>query len=386
MIPYGRQSIDASDTEAVVKVLQSDYLTTGPAVEQFEKKLCGLTGTKHAIACANGTAALHLACMALGIGKGKTGITSPITFLASANCVEFCNGATDFVDIDPETLCLSVAALKTYLQKGNRPAVVIPVDFAGAPADLPSLWALAQEYGFNVIEDAAHAIGSTYTHDNKEHQCGSCAHSDLAIFSFHPVKAVTTGEGGAVMTNSDALAEKVRLYRNHGMTKKPELLTKNDGPWYYEMHEPGYNYRITDMQCALGISQLEKLKEFKLRRQEIVRKYNKAFANNNLLITPPWPKNSSPCFHLYALQFTQGENARRTAYDNLRQQGILPQVHYIPVYWQPYYSKKYGYRQGKCPAAELYYSRCLSLPLYPAMTDGDCKLVVSSIKKCVEKK
>jgi perosamine synthetase len=386
MIPYARQSIDAMDTEAVVNVLQSDYLTTGPAVEKFEKKLCGLTGAKHAIACANGTAALHLACMALGICKGKTGITSPITFLASANCVEFCNGAIDFVDIDPGTLCLSASALELYCKKHAPPAVVVPVDFGGVPADLPGIWALAQKYCFKVIEDAAHAIGSTYTHDNKEHQCGCCAHSDMAIFSFHPVKAITTGEGGAVMTNNDALAEKVRLYRNHGMTKNPELLTRNDGPWYYEMHELGYNYRITDMQCALGISQLEKLKQFKRRRQEIVRKYNRAFANNDLLITPPWPKNSSPCFHLYTLQFVQGENIRRSVYDKLKQQGILPQVHYIPVYLQPYYSQKYGYRQGKCPAAEMYYSRCFSLPLYPAMTNGDCELVISSIKKYMEKK
>jgi UDP-4-amino-4,6-dideoxy-N-acetyl-beta-L-altrosamine transaminase len=385
-LPYARQSLDETDIKAVSEILRSDWLTCGPTVEIFEKKLCELTNAKYAVVCSNGTAALHIACMALDISKGDLGITSPITFLASANCIEFCGGHVDFVDIDPATLCLSVQELEAYLKKGKRPKVVIPVDFAGVPADLPLFSKLSKRYGFKIIEDAAHSLGSTYNYNGKTCQCGSCAHSDLAIFSFHPVKAITTGEGGAVMTNNDALAEKVRLYRNHGMTKNPEVLTRNDGPWYYEMHELGYNYRITDMQCALGISQLEKLKEFKCRRQEIVYKYNKAFANNDLLITPPWPKNSSPCFHLYALQFRQGENIRRSAYDKLKQLGILTQVHYLPVYRQPYYSKKYGYRRGKCPAAELYYSRCLSLPLYPAMTDGDCELVVSSIKKYMEKK
>jgi perosamine synthetase len=379
MIPYGKQSIDESDIEPVGQVLRSDFLTTGPAVELFERKLCELTGARYAVACSNGTAALHLACLALGIGKGNTGITSPITFLASANCVEFCGGAMDFVDIDPDTLCLSTAALESYCKDHASPTVVIPVDFAGVPADLPGIWTLAQKYGFKVIEDAAHAIGSTYTHDSKELQCGCCAHSDMAIFSFHPVKTITTGEGGVVLTNDSALAKRLRRFRNHGMTKDADSLSRNDGPWYYEMHELGFNYRITDLQCALGISQMNRLGVFKKRRQEIVAAYNKAFSDHPDLIIPPWPSETSPCFHLYALQFAKGDRVRKRVYEILAANGVLPQVHYIPVYRQPYYQKKYGYRQGKCPAAETYYFRCLSLPLYPALTDSDVNKVIGQV-------
>ena len=379
MIPYGKQSIDENDISVVEKVLRSDYLTTGPAVESFEHKLCDLTGARHAVACANGTAALHLACMALGIGKGNTGITSPITFLASANCVEFCGGAMDFVDIDPDTLCLSTAALESYCKDHAPPTVVIPVDFAGVPADLPAIWALAKKYDFKVIEDAAHAIGSTYTYDSKEFQCGCCTHSDMTIFSFHPVKAITTGEGGAILTNNAVYANRLRRFRNHGMTKDPDSLSRNDGPWYYEMHELGFNYRITDLQCALGTSQMNRLAAFKKRRQEIASKYNEAFSGRADLIVPPWPPETSPCFHLYALQFTKGEQVRKRVFESLAAHGISAQVHYIPVYWQPYYQKKYGYRQGKCPASETYYSRCLSLPLYPAMADLEVNKVIEHV-------
>ena len=379
MIPYGRQSIDESDKRAVLGVLDSDFLTCGPSVDAFEKKLCVVTGARYAVACANGTAALHLACMALGIKKGDLGITSPITFLASANCVEFCGGAIDFVDIDAETLCISVSGLERYCKSGKRPKVVIPVDFAGVPADLPVIWDLARTFGFKVIEDAAHALGSTYTHNGQTFHCGSCAHSDLATFSFHPVKTITTGEGGAIMTNNETLAERLRLLRNHGMTKDPHVLTRNDGPWYYEMHELGYNYRITDIQCALGSSQLEKLPAFKKRRQEIVREYNDAFRSHSQLIIPPWPEGTSPCFHLYPLQFRGGAEIRKKAYDALTAVGIFPQIHYIPVYLQPYYKNKYGFKEGMCLNSEKYYNSCLSLPMYPGLSDSDVECIITEI-------
>lgn len=378
MIPYGRQTLDNRDKQAVLNALDSDFLTTGPTVELFEKHLCSLTGAKHAVACSNGTAALHLACMALEIKKGDLGVTTPITFLASANCIEFCCGSVDFVDIDPSTLCISVAELEKYCEQGKRPAAVIPVDFAGVPANLPAIWDLAKRFKFKVIEDAAHAIGSTYLFENKEYQCGSCAHSDLAIFSFHPVKTITTGEGGAITTNSDELAEKLRLYRNHGMTKNAKLLTRNDGPWYYEMHELGYNYRITDIQCALGISQLSKLPAFKRRRQEIVAMYNDGFKNRHTLITPPQPENTNPCFHLYPIQVKAGSEKRKEIFSGLLAQGISPQIHYIPVYWQPYYAKKYGFEKGLCPNAETYYNGCLSLPLFVDLSDADVKRIIDS--------
>jgi len=380
MIPYGRQYIDESDKNAILNILDSDYLTCGPAVDAFEKELCALTGAKYAVACANGTAALHLACMALGIKKGDLGITSPITFLASANCIEFCGGSTDFIDIDSDTLCISVSGIENYCKNGGKPAVIIPVDFAGVPADLPAIWDLARTFGFKVIEDAAHALGSTYTHEGNTYQCGCCAHSDLAIFSFHPVKTITTGEGGAIMTNDEALAERLRLFRNHGMTKDPYILTKNDGPWYYEMHELGYNYRITDLQCALGLSQLKKLSLFKKRRQEIVHKYSDAFKDNPKILVPPWPNNTSPCFHIYTVQFRDEPQTRKNVYEMLKTKNIFTQVHYIPVYWQPYYYHKYNYPLCKCPSAETYYYSCLSLPLYPELTDSDTNLVIRSIQ------
>ena len=254
-IPYGRQSIDDDDVYSVVKTLRSEFLTTGPNVEEFESGLCELTGAKHAIACSNGTAALHLACLALGIGENSLCVTSPITFLSSANCVEFCNGRVDFIDIDPNTLCLSSDRLEEYCQDVAVPDLVIPVDFAGVPADLPAKKALADKYGFKIIEDAAHSIGSTYTHNGTTYHCGGCAHSDMAIFSFHPVKTVTTGEGGAVLTNDDEMAEKIRQMRSHGIMRDSDLSGRNDGPWYYEMADLNFNSRITDFQCALGKSQ-----------------------------------------------------------------------------------------------------------------------------------
>jgi UDP-4-amino-4,6-dideoxy-N-acetyl-beta-L-altrosamine transaminase len=381
IIPYGKQCIDKEDIDSVVKSLQSDYLTTGPAVSQFEDALCEKVGARFAIACANGTTALHLACMSLGITKKDICITSPITFLASANCVEYCGGKIDFVDIDQKTRCLSVSGIEEYCKRNPPPSVVIPVDFAGVPADLPKLWALAKKYKFKVIEDAAHSLGSTYTYRGKQYQCASCNHSDLAILSFHPVKTVTTGEGGAVLTNSETLAKKLRVLRTHGMIK--DAATLINGEWYYEMREIGYNYRITDFQCALGLTQLKKLKDFKEKRQKIVNQYNKEFNNISAISIPPWPQNTSPCFHLYPIHIKGGMEIRKRVYEELKKCSILTQVHYIPVYWQPFYAEKYGFMRGLCPNAEKYYSGCLSLPLYPSMTQSDVNYVIKNFLKVV---
>jgi UDP-4-amino-4,6-dideoxy-N-acetyl-beta-L-altrosamine transaminase len=383
-IPYGRQSLDDADIQAVVNVLKSDWLTCGPAVDRFEQKLCEVTGAKFAVACSNGTAALHLACMALGVGPKTRAVTTPITFLASANCVEFCGGSVDFVDIDPSTLCLSPTALSEHCAKNGAPDLVIPVDFAGVPADLPALFALSRKHGFRIIEDAAHSIGSTFVHHGRTIKCGSCEFSDLAILSFHPVKTITTGEGGAITTNSKELADKLRLYRSHGMTKDPAVLKRRDGPWYYEMHEIGYNCRITDIQCALGFSQLQKLDRFKTRRQEIVRRYTDAFSGNPTMTVQPWPSTTSPCFHLFTVQLAGGAGVRLRAFEQLRAQGILCQIHYYPVHLQPYYQQKYGYSEGKCPHAEKYYRGCLSLPLYPGMSDADVSTVISAVGAIAE--
>ena len=378
-LPYARQTIDEKDVASVCQVLRSEFLTTGPNVEEFESDLCELTGAKHAIACSNGTTALYLACLALGIGENSLGVTSPITFLSSANCVEFCNGRVDFIDIDPNTLCLSSDRLEEYCQDVAVPDLVIPVDFAGVPADLPAIKDLADKYGFKVIEDAAHSIGSTYTHNGTTYHCGGCAHSDMAIFSFHPVKTITTGEGGAVLTNDDEMAEKIRQMRSHGIMRGSDLSGRNDRPWYYEMADLNFNSRITDFQCALGKSQLKKLPQFKRRRREIVERYNAAFNGHSALITPEEPEHASACYHLYPIQFSGGNQIRLAIFQSLQAAGVFCQIHYIPVYRQPYYHKRYGFPTGKCPQAEAYYSRCLSLPLYPTLKDDEVDFVIENI-------
>jgi perosamine synthetase len=378
-ISYGKQWIFEEDFPAIEEVLTSSYLTTGPVASEFEKQLCELTGAKHAIVCANGTAALHLACLALGIKEGDLGLTSPNTFLASSNCVEFCGGHSDFIDIDMNSLCLSPEKLEQYCLENAPPKVIIPVDFSGVPADLPAIKKIADKYNAYVIEDAAHSIGSSYTYEGKSYMCGSCSHSDLAIFSFHPVKTITTGEGGAVLTNDDELADRLRMFCSHGMVRCQDLKEEKDGPWYYEMTEIGYNYRITDFQCALGIAQLNRISEFKKRRLEIVEKYNEAFKDMPELILPQYPEGASVCPHLYPVQFTEGSKKRYDVYNALRESNIFCQIHYIPVYWQPYYEKKYGFEKGKCPNAESYYQRCLSIPLYPAMSNEDVDLVIEKI-------
>ena len=401
IIPYGRQSIDSADIDAVVNVLRGDWLTCGPAVTRFEDVVREYIGVKHAVAVSNGTAALHLCCMALEVQSGDVGLTSPLTFLASANCIAYCGGRPDFVDIDPDTYCMSPAKLEEYILKNGIPKVVVPVDFAGVPSDLPRIYELAKQYGFAVIEDAAHSIGSQYIHGDQTIRCGACVHSDLAVFSFHPVKTVTAGEGGMVLTNDDALAARVRMLASHGMERDEALFESwpinnqtgelSDGddpgntalekaPWLYQQQELGYNYRITDIQCALGTSQFVKLDETVERRREIFNYYQQVFLLHCEVVCPPCPSDADPAYHLYVLRFRNTLNSSRSKMClKLRECGVFAQVHYIPVYLQPWYHRQYGYERGKCPEAEAVYESCLSIPLYPTMTDEQVKRVVDII-------
>jgi perosamine synthetase len=391
-IPYGRQSIDDEDIEAVCSVLRSDWLTQGPKVREFEEALCEKYGAKYCILAANGTMALQLACLATDICPGKIGLTSPISFMASANCIAYCGGRPDFADIDPGTLCISPERVEEYCKNMQIPDVVIPVDFAGIPADLPRLKGLSERYGFKIIEDAAHAIGSTYQYREKEYACGSCAHTDMAVFSFHPVKTITTGEGGAVLTNNVHLAEKLRLLANHGIERDPHKFSNPNSQipnpqsppvWYHEMHALGFNSRITDIQCALGISQLKRIDMFKAKRQEIVRKYNQAFADlakKQIVMLPPWPEETDPCFHLYTLRLgPRCTVGRDELFAKLREKGIYSQIHYIPIYRQPFYQDSYFLKIEQFPEAETYFASCLSLPLFPDMDDETFHYIVDAL-------
>ena len=378
MIPYGRQSVTEEDIRAVVEVMRGDWLTSGPAVEAFEQALCDCTGARHAIAVSNGTAALHVAMLAAGIGTGSRVITSPNTFLASANCAEYVGASVDFADIDPETYNLSPAELETICNEGFD--AVVAVDFAGRPCNMPAIAGTARKHGAVVIEDAAHALGSHFVYDERNYCTGAHPWADMTAFSFHPVKTLTTGEGGAVLTDDDELADRCRMLRNHGMER-----TSPEEPWFYEMNRPGFNYRITDMQCALGCSQLKRLEGFILRRQEIVDAYNAAFLPLEAILPPAPTPGVRTAWHLYVVQidFPGIGKSRRQVMAELRERGVGTQVHYIPVHMQPYYRKKYGYSLGKCPGAEAYYERCLSLPLYTSMTNEEVKRVVETVREGV---
>lgn len=405
MISYGRQSIDDEDIAAVVEALRSDYLTTGPRVEAFERALADYCGARHAVAVSSGTAALHLAMLAAGLRPGNRVLTSANTFLASANCVEFVGATTDFADIDPFTYNVTVDTLRAVWRDDVR--AVVAVDFAGQPCDMPAIHALARERGALVIEDAAHSLGSAFEHRGRRCHVGGHPWADMTTFSFHPVKTVTTGEGGAILTDDDHLAERCRLLRSHGMIR-PQVgvressaaasvssscpLLADRGPWFYEMAEVGFNYRITDLQCALGISQLRRLDGFIRRRQEIVASYNAAFRALPCVICPRLSVAQSANFslhpsdvawHLYVLQVEFGDlgTTRTRMMGELKARGVGTQVHYIPVHLQPYYRNKYGYNPGKCPVAEAYYRRCLSLPLYSAMSDTDVACVVAAVRQ-----
>ena len=383
MIPYGRQSIDARDIDAVVEVLHSDWLTQGPAIERFERTVADCVGARHAVAVSSGTAALHLACLAARLGPGDLLWTSPITFVASANCGPYCGGDVDFVDIDPRTYDMNPDALEDKLAAGEKedrlPKVVIPVHLAGQPCNMARIAELAERYGFTVVEDASHAVGATY----RDSCTGDGAYSAMTVFSFHPVKIVTTGEGGMVLTNDDALAEKVALLRTHGITRSPELMEREpDGGWYYEQLELGFNYRMTDIQAALGTSQMARIDEFLARRRAIAARYDAELAD--LPVTLPWQSpESKSAWHLYIVRVkSESPYSRREAYDALRAAGIGVNVHYIPVHLQPYY-RRLGFAPGDFPEAEAYYAEAISLPMFPALTDEAQSAVIAAVREAV---
>jgi UDP-4-amino-4,6-dideoxy-N-acetyl-beta-L-altrosamine transaminase len=397
IIPYSRQSINQDDMDAVAEVLRSDWLTQGPKVKEFEDALAWRCGAKHCVAVANGTVALHLACLALEVKEGDVGITSPLSFLASANCIAYCGGRPRFSDIDPSRLCLSPEGIEEYCKTRKSPKVVIPVDFAGVPADLPRFKALSEKYGFRLVEDAAHSIGSRYTFEGREYACGSCSHTDMAILSFHPVKTITTGEGGAILINDDEWAARLRRLANHGIERDTsvfvpghsEIVTAQRFPaWYHEMQDLGFNARITDIQSALGLSQLKRLDEFKSKRQAIVRKYNEAFdemERKEIVLRPPWPENTDPCYHLYALRLGAAcKISRDDLFLGLRNKGIHCQVHYIPIYRQPYYVDRFGVEPELFPETESYFASCLSLPLFPDLDDAAFDYVMATISSLIQ--
>lgn len=378
MIPYGRQSISEEDIAAVTAVLRSDLITQGPATEAFERVVAEYCGAKHAVAACNGTAALHLGCMALGLGPGGLLWTSPNTFVASANCARYVGADVDFVDIDPATYNMSVDALAAKLEvaerEGRLPDVVVPVDFAGVSCDLEGIRRLADRYGFKVLEDAAHAIGGRY----RDEPVGSCRYSDATVFSFHPVKIITTGEGGMVLTNDDAVAERVRLLRTHGITRDESLMDgASDGLWYYQQVDLGFNYRITDIQAALGISQMRRIDEFVARRNEIAAAYRDAFTGLRLGVQVI-PEDVLSAYHLFMIEVEHHDRAE--VFYALRELGVGTHVHYIPVHLQPYY-RNLGFAPGDFPNAEAYYKRAITLPLYPQMTGEDLGTVVGAVRR-----
>lgn len=379
-IPYGHQCITDEDIEAVVAALKSDYMTQGPRIAEFEKAFAKYLGCNHACMVSNGTAALHLCALALGIKPGDKVITTPITFVASANGFRYLGADIVFCDIDPKTYLLDLDKLEDILRaapKGTYKAVV-PVDFAGYPIDEERLRHLADEYGFAIVVDACHAPGAWFTDSRgRKQMVGACKYADLACFSFHPVKHIATGEGGAVTTNNPKLYEAVNLYRTHGVTKNPDLLTKNDGGWYYEMQELGFNYRITDMQAALGTSQLKRLDWSIARRNEIARKYDEAFKDIPEIHTPFRAEGLMHAFHLYIIQT---DERRKELYDFLRLQNIFSQVLYIPAHLMPYY-RRFGWKEGDCPVAEEYYKHCLALPMFPTLTDEEQQWVIDKVKE-----
>lgn len=379
-IGYGRQWIDRDDLRAVAEVLKSDFLTQGPKVEEFEKAICRYTGAKYAVAVSNGTTALHLAVLALQIKQGSEGITSPNTFVASSNALVYGSLKPVFADIDEQTYNINPEEIKKKVTAKTK--LIIPVHFAGQSADMKEISKISKAKKIFVIEDASHSIGSRYEDGSR---VGSCKYSDLTTFSFHPVKTITAGEGGAIMTNDKKLYERLLLLRTHGITKDPKQLSQNPGPWYYEMKLLGFNYRLTDIQCALGLSQLKKLNKFIKRRRTIVDCYNKAFSKLENITTPHEKDGLKSCFHLYVVKidFSKIKLTRTELVNKLKQAGIGTQVHYIPVHLQPYYRKAFGYKKGDYPIAERYYQQCLSLPLYPKMTDRDVLRVVSCVTRCL---
>ncbi|WP_114781519.1 UDP-4-amino-4,6-dideoxy-N-acetyl-beta-L-altrosamine transaminase [Botryobacter ruber] len=388
-IPYGKQHITQEDIEAVVQTLQSDFLTQGPAVAAFEEAFAAYVGAKYAVAVANGTAALHLCALALGVNESSRVITTPITFVASANCIRYCGGTVEFADVTPDTALLDLEKVRHLLE--SKPegyySGIIPVDFAGNPVNLEALRQLADAYGLWIIEDACHAPGG-YFYDSKGNKqlCGNGNFADLAIFSFHPVKHIATGEGGMITTNDEKLYKKLLQLRTHGITRDPEQMEENHGGWYMEMQELGYNYRIPDMLCALGISQLKRAEAGLAKRKQVAAVYDAAFAGEagiEILATDTAALATSGetghAYHLYVIRVQD----RKGLYDYLRQHHIFAQVHYIPAHTMPYY-RHLGHRKGDYPEAELYYSQCLSLPMYPTLTEEEQAFVIEKVKEFVQ--
>lgn len=373
MIPYGKQTIEQDDIQAVVDVLKSDFLTTGPKIAEFEQTVADYVGAKYAIAISNGTSALHAACFAAGIGPGDEVITTPLTFAASANCVLYCGGTPVFADVDPKTYNIDPEDIRRKIT--DRTKAIIAVHLAGQPCDMDAIHSIAREHGLIVIEDGAHALGSVY----KGKKVGSM--SDMTTFSFHPVKPITTGEGGMIVTDNEDFYKKMILFRSHGITRDDSMMTRNDGPWFYQQFDLGYNYRITDIQCALGCSQMKKLDRFLARRKEIVARYNEAFADCDNIITPYQLSDTESGWHLYIVQVKNCD--RRKVFENMREKGIGVNVHYIPVYMHPYY-QEHGYENVHCANAEEIYSHIISLPLYPGLTSEQQDYVIDTLKSLCE--
>jgi UDP-4-amino-4,6-dideoxy-N-acetyl-beta-L-altrosamine transaminase len=382
MIPYGRQDISEADIAAVVAVLRSDWLTQGPAVPAFEAAVAAYCGARYAVAANSGTSALHLACMALGVGPGDRVWTSAITFAASANCALYCGAQADFVDIDPRTYNMSVAALSRKLEEAKRagglPKVVIPVHHSGQPCDMAGIHELGRRYGFRIVEDASHAIGARY----RAEPVGNCRYSDITVFSFHPVKVITTAEGGMAMTNDAGLAKRMQRLRTHGITRDAEEMAHEpDGPWYYEQIELGFNYRMTDVQAALGSSQLARVDEYVATRNRIAARYDALLAPLPVA-TPRLAEEGASARHLYVVRLKLAEIRRthREVFESMRRSGIGVNLHYIPVYRLPYYAKLGTSRAG-CPEAERYYAEAITLPLYPALQGAQQERVVEALRE-----
>ena len=371
-IPYGKQTIDETDIKAVAKTLRSDFLTTGPKIKEFEDKFASFVNVKYAVAVSNGTTALHLACRAVGLKHGDELITSPMTFAASANCALYCDAKPVFVDIKENGLIDEELIEKKITSKTK---IIIPVHYGGFPCNMKKIKEIAKKHKLTIIEDACHALGSEY----KKTKIGDCKYSDMAVFSFHPVKHITTGEGGMITTNSKTIYEKLILLRTHGITWDPDkLVNKSHGPWYHEMQELGFNFRITDIQCALGISQLKRVKKFIKKRIEIANTYNKEFRINKNIEIINSPEDCKNAHHLYIIKVKNGK-IRLNLFNYLKENNIFCQVHYIPVYWHPYY-QKLGYKKGICPKAEKFYEKIISIPIYPSLEKANQKKVIKKMK------
>lgn len=378
MIYYGRQSVNEQDIKAVEEVLRSDFLTQGPSIERFERRVADYCGAKYAVAVTNATSALHIACKSAGLSHGATLWTSPITFVASANCGRYCGAEVDFVDIDDKSYNMSADELEKKLAAGGKPKVVVPVHLCGQSCDMEKIYALSKKYSFTIIEDASHALGAMY----KDTRVGSCCYSDMTVFSFHPVKIITTGEGGMVLTNNKKLYEKLVLYRSHGITRDASKMTKEaDGPWYYQQIELGYNYRMTDIQAALGYSQMERLDTFVARRRQLAQRYDDLLADLPIRI-PKQSADTNSSWHIYVVRLdkTRTSKSKVKVFEGMKKRGVTLNLHYIPVHLQPYY-QALGFKRGDFPASERYYEEAFTLPIYYELTDEQQNQVVGALRE-----